>query len=70
MHTFTLRVSGIDTAIDYEDRLWEVGCNDALIAVVNGQLFLDFDREAASFGDAVVSAQRDIERAGGRGEVA
>ncbi len=35
---------------------------DALLAVVNGVLFLDFDREAPSLEDAIQSAARDIER--------
>lgn len=64
-HAFTLRVSGIDTAGNYEDRLYDAGCDDALVAVVGGQLYLDFDRDAASFDAAVLSARQDVERAGG-----
>jgi hypothetical protein len=60
-----LRVSGIDPNGDYEDRLYDAGCSDALVAVVSGRLFLDFDRDAASFDAAVQSARRDVERAGG-----
>ncbi len=67
-HAFTLRVSGIETAGNYEDRLFDAGCNDALVAVVGGKLYLDFDRDAASFDAAVQSAQRDVERAGGHVE--
>ena len=56
-HAFTLEVAGIDIARDnYEDALYEAGCRDALIAVVDGKMFLDFDREAvfpasSYFGD-------------------
>jgi len=64
-HAFTLRVSGIDTNGNYEDRLYEAGCNDALIAVVGNGLELDFDRDGASFAEAVASAKSDVERAGG-----
>lgn len=67
-HAFTLLVSGIEPAGDYEDRLYEAGCKDALVAVVGGKLYLDFDRDAASFDAAVQSARQDVERAGGRVE--
>ena len=67
-HSFTLRVSGIDTTGNYEDRLYDAGCDDALVAVVDGQLYLDFDRDAADFDAAVQSAQKDVESAGGRVE--
>lgn len=65
--SFTLHVSGIDTDGDgYADRLYEGGCDDALVAVINGQLQIDFDREASSYGAAVDSAVNDIARAGGK----
>ena len=66
-YAFTLEVSGIDTGREnYEDALYEAGCNDALIAVFNGTMFLDFHRYGFSFEDAVKSASRDVELAGGR----
>jgi hypothetical protein len=56
-HAFTLEVSGIDTGREnYEDALYEAGCDDALIAVVNNTMFLDFHRDGLSFEDAVKSA--------------
>jgi hypothetical protein len=64
-HAFTFQVSGIDTAAEYEDRLYDAGCADALIAVEDGMLYLDFDRDAASFSAAVRAATEDVERAGG-----
>ncbi len=67
-HTFTLQVSGIDITSNYEDRLFNAGCDDALAAVIGGSLYLDFDRDAASFADAVDSATKDVERAGGHVE--
>ena len=64
-HAFTLQVTNIE--IDrYEDMLFEAGCDDALIAVVNGAMFLDFDREASSLGEAIESAVHDVEQAGGK----
>jgi uncharacterized SAM-dependent methyltransferase len=68
--SFLVGVSGIDVAehLAYEDALIEAGCNDALILVVNGELRLDFDREASSYESAIASATSDIERAGGKVE--
>jgi hypothetical protein len=65
IHTFTLRVAGIDPARgDYEDRLYKAGCGDALIAVIDGVVYLDFDREGPSFEQAVVSATDAVKAAG------
>ena len=65
-HLFTLHVRGIDPRRDdYEDTLFEAGCDDALIAVVDDVLYLDFDREASSFDAAVTSAKKSVDRAGG-----
>jgi len=65
-YSFLVDVSGIDIESgSYEDAFYEAGCSDALIAVVTGQLRLDFDRSADSYGLAVESALRDITRAGG-----
>ena len=64
-HAFTLQIAGVDPMrSNYEDALYEAGCNDALIAVVNDEIFLDFDREAATLEEAVSSAKRDVQRAG------
>jgi hypothetical protein len=66
-HTFTLEVAGIDITRDnYEDALYEAGCDDALIAVVNGVVLLDFDREGPSFQQALVSATDAVQAAGGK----
>ncbi len=66
-YSFTVKVDGVDWTRDgYEDPFFEAGCDDALLAVVDDSLFLDFDREAPSFEDAVQSAIRDIERAGAK----
>ncbi|HZB92173.1 MAG TPA: hypothetical protein VE397_12060 [Stellaceae bacterium] len=66
IYSFTMRVSGIDTGHGrYEDSLFKAGCTDALVAVVDGALFLDFDREASSYESAVESARRNVEQAGG-----
>jgi hypothetical protein len=65
-YSFTVQVSGIDPSRDdYENRLFESGCADALIAVIDGTLFVDFDRDADSYENAVRSAVRSVEAAGG-----
>jgi hypothetical protein len=65
--SFTLQVVGVDTKKDnFEDVFYGKDCDDALISFVNGDLFLDFDREADSYESAVASATRDIEKVGGK----
>ncbi len=64
--SFTLQVEGLDPRRDdYEDRLYQAGCSDALVAVIENTLFVDFDREAPSYEKALSSAKNDVERAGG-----
>lgn len=66
-HIFTVEVSGISTKRDdYENVLYRAGCDDALIAVIDDKLYLDFDRDAETFEQAVDLASHDIERAGGK----
>jgi hypothetical protein len=66
-HSFTLELQGIDTAESgYEDVLYEAGCDDALVVVIEGRLMVDFDRDDLSYDRAVASAVRDVERAGAR----
>lgn len=66
-YSFTIQVSGLNTDTDnYEDVLYEAGCADALIVVVGQSLFLDFDRDAPSFEEAIQSATLNIEKAGGK----
>lgn len=63
-YTFTLVLDGprsIDE--DLEDRLYEAGCDDALLSLSNGVLCLDFDREAASLSEAILSAVLNVEDA-------
>jgi hypothetical protein len=66
-HSFTLEVSGIRPENPrFEDALFKAGCNDALVAVVDDKIYLDFDREAPTFDLAVASATRDVSSAGGQ----
>ena len=60
--TFTLMVEGPDLQTDeLVDALYEAGCDDALVGRSDGVQFLDFDREADSVGEAVLSAVADVE---------
>ena len=66
-YSFTVRVAGLNTDNEfYEDALYNAGCTDALIAVIDGDVFIDFDRQAPSYDLAVQSATRAVEKAGGQ----
>ena len=66
-YSFTLRVAGIRTDNEYyEDDLYNAGCTDALVVTQDGELFLDFNRQAPSYDAAVQSATRSSQRADGR----
>lgn len=63
-HEFTLIVEGPDLQEDpYVDALFEAGFDDTTIGRVGSIQYLDFDREAESFVDAVFSATEDLEAA-------
>jgi hypothetical protein len=47
-----------------EDRLFEAGCDDALLCSINNNLYLEFDRKAVSLDLAIHKALKDIETAG------
>lgn len=65
--SFTIVAFGLDhEAEDFEDHLFEAGCDDATISVQKGLINLDFNREARSFNHALRSAIRDVESAGAR----
>lgn len=65
-HHFTLIVDGADLQDEsVVNNLYESGCDDALIGVADGVQFIDFDRDAASLDEAVLSAVADVERVDG-----
>ena len=66
VHHFTLIVDGPDLQDDaLIDRLFEAGCDDAAIGRSDGIQYADFDREAASLDEAVLTAVTDVERVEG-----
>jgi hypothetical protein len=69
VHEFTIVASGLDpNADEFEDRFFEAGCGDATISFQKGAVVLDFARRAPNFVKALVSALRDVERAGAKVE--
>ena len=61
---FTLILSNVDeNTPTLEDSLFEAGCDDALIHFRNGAVYLDFDRQAPSIDDAIISAIKHVESA-------
>lgn len=63
-HEFTLIVEGPDLQDEsHVESLFEAGFDDATVARISSIQYLDFDREAESFADAVFSATEDLESA-------
>ena len=68
---FTLILKNVkETTLHLEDSLYEAGCDDALINFRNGAVYLDFDREATSLEEAVISAIKDVKSASVDAEIA
>jgi hypothetical protein len=66
-YAFTIEVDQASLPGDeYDSALYEAGCDDALVAVVDGRLMVDFEREGDSYDRAVASAVQDLERAGAK----
>lgn len=63
--TFTLMLHEVTEITEsMEDKLFEAGCDDALLFSRDGRVYLDFTREAASQVEAVDSALQDVQKAG------
>ena len=66
IHHFTLIVDGPDLQDDtLIDAVFEAGCADAAISRTDGVQYVDFDREAASLDQAILTAVTDLERIDG-----
>jgi predicted DNA-binding transcriptional regulator AlpA len=64
-YEFSIIASGLDPeAEDFEQRFYDAGCDDALIAFQKGHIIVDFAREAASITAAIASAVEDVRAAG------
>ena len=62
-HRFTLIVEGPDLQAERSiDALFQGGCDDATDGRTDGAQYIEFDREAKSFRQAVFSAVQDVEK--------
>ncbi|MDO5650680.1 MAG: XRE family transcriptional regulator [Moraxella sp.] len=63
---FTIAIRDADDAHmdELENALYAANCDDALLCVENGQVYLEFDRMAVNAKTAICSALADINRAG------
>jgi len=65
VYSFSLVLQGAsDLTPEIADTLYEAGCDDALVGSRDGLLFAEFDREAPSSAEAIISAIRQVESAG------
>lgn len=67
-HAFTLVLDAPPEVIvgPFADALFEAGCDDASLGAADGQVRLDFDREAPTLIEAVCSAIEEVASVGGR----
>jgi hypothetical protein len=64
-YSFTLFYTGADELTQgLCDSLFEAGCDDALLGLVDDVITLDFDREADSYQEALQSAIRNVDESG------
>ena len=65
IHTFTLLlVNENELTTELEEALFEAGCDDGILYSKNQVVYIEFDREAESLEEAVISAINDVESAG------
>lgn len=66
IHHFTLIVDGPDVQDEAViDALFEAGCDDGLVGRSEGVRYIEFDREAADLGHAILTAVGDVEKVTG-----
>ncbi len=64
-HDFALVIDGVpELTSDVEDALFEAGCDDATLSMRYGRLYMEFSRAAVSLESAILSALRDVRKAG------
>ena len=64
LYNFTLTLSGVTYETEgLEDALFESCCDDALICAYGHAVYLEFDREAESLHEAIMSAVENVESA-------
>ena len=66
IHRLTLFVEGADLQAEpVINALFEAGCEDATVGRADGVQYIELDREAKSFSQAVFSAVQDVEKVEG-----
>lgn len=64
-YEFALIVSGVPELNGrVEDAIFSAGCDDATVSMRYGRLYVEFSRSAPSLKDAIISAIRDVAKAG------
>ena len=64
-YDFALILTGVaELSSAVEDGLFQAGCDDATLSMQYGSLYLEFSRTAPSLKDAILSAIRDVRKAG------
>ncbi|HGO5815417.1 TPA: hypothetical protein ACK3JR_001285 [Mannheimia haemolytica] len=65
LYHFSILIRDADKSTEnLEDRLFEAGCDDALICFYNQNVYLEFDREDENAQSAIQSAFENIRQAG------
>ena len=65
VHTFALLlVNEHELTTELEDALFEAGCDDGMLFSKNQVVYIEFDRDADSLEEAIVSAINNVESAG------
>lgn len=61
-YQFTIIVKSVDgKVINEAPNLFPAGCHDALVRVNHGEIYVDFNRRAASLEEAIMSAFNEID---------
>ena len=64
-YDFSLVLLGVnELTTKVEDAFFEAGCDDATLSIAYGRVWMEFSRTAPSLKDAVLSAIRDVRKAG------
>jgi hypothetical protein len=64
---FQIFASGQDRyAPNFGSRFFDAGCDDATVSFQNGEIVIDFARDAQSLDEAIASAIRCVRAAGAR----
>ena len=61
---FTLILSKPDVTDEETDALYESGCDDSSVLIRDGAALIQFDRDAPTLEQAIMSAIQDVEGAG------